>query len=70
MPFDERCATDLDQRLGQGVGQGREALAATGGKDHGFHKALPRFSAGVIIEAWRAATDVVTPTDLALFAAC
>ena len=69
MTFDECGAADFKQGFGQRIGQGREALAASSGKYHGFHGVLPLSPADAIIECAGHLTDVVSAGDLALFAA-
>ena len=38
MPDDQRLSAHFDERLGQRVGDGPQALAAPGGQDHYFHQ--------------------------------
>jgi len=68
MPFDERSAAHLDQGFGQCVGQRCEALAATGGKYHGFHGVLRLSQSAAIIGRGACRADVESAADLALFA--
>jgi hypothetical protein len=70
MPFDQCAAANFHQRFRHGVGQGSEALAATGGKYHGFHGMVRVTATRPIIECVKRATDVERPAFLALFARC